>query len=111
MFLGPNVTCEFGGPDATDTTGNATMSPMVSLFNLSMNPGCPMVTILVGQAVHDRETDHDLRFIDGVFHMEREREFDRFDRRRIQDGVAGALLNGYIGQVSVGSDDGFQNDF
>ena len=41
--------------------------------------------ILVGQTVDDRETDHDLRFADGMFHIERTREFHRLDCRRIED--------------------------
>src|SRR5262245_33909906 len=111
MLLGPNVTSESSVPDATDTTGNTvTMSPIISL-EVSTKSGCRMVTILVRQAVHNRETDHDLGFVDGMLHMERACEFDCLDRGHIKNGVARTFLNGYFGQVSVGSNDGFQNNF
>lgn len=67
--------------------------------------------ILVGQTVDDRETDHDLRFADGMFHIERAREFHRLDCRRIEDGVSRTFLHGYLSQLPVRSNDGFQDDF
>ena len=68
---------------------------------------CP----LIRQAVHNRETDHDLWFPHGVLHMKGTCEFHDFYRGGIQSLMAGTFLHGNFRQMAVGSNDGFQDDF